>query len=282
MRIAFLFDPARDANDCFNSISHEWLKGLVESGHQVKVITRKQAAMELPHPRLEWAETMNKWAWWETPKLLSVLIPYAPEVVHVALGQTPKRTSLWPTLSALKGLGIPLVVSTGDACLWPRQWRFYDQMLCPTYTNQWAVPWLLPKNQTEALEKQNNTVFVPGPLSAHKDWRQTLSELMIYMGKNPSKKYLLAWTWSEIPLAERLHWRERWQSHTREIDLSYLENLVPAEQLQMAQTSEVLLLDYLKQPSWWRSCFDAKILQADSAINQLARSYRSLSGKTRA
>lgn len=292
VRIAFLFEPAIDSKDCFNTISTEWLKGLVESQHQVKVITRRQTSLQLPppHANLEWAEAMRNWAWWETPKLLSMIVRYSPQVVHVALGRAPALTSLWPALSALKGLNIPLVISPGDACTWPKQWRFYDQMISPPYTNHWAVPWLLPKNESFEISKELNTVFVPGPLSAHKNWQQSLETLMAYIQENPNKKYQLAWNFGEIPVKDRLLWRKRWQQNTSHADLQYLEKITPTEQLKLAQSSEVVFLELLQNPSWWRSCFDllaAPKLEAvphlpvDSAINQLARSYRTLSGMTK-
>ncbi|MGE0763673.1 MAG: glycosyltransferase family 4 protein [Bdellovibrionales bacterium] len=284
MRIAFLFEPAANPLDCFNTISQTWLRGLAESQHQVKVITRRDTAKKfpLPHANVEWTEPMRSWGLWEFPQLFSLLLAYAPQVVHLSVGRPISRTGLWPALSVLKSLGIPLVISPGDHCAWPPAWRFHDQLIAPPYTADWAVPLLLPQNFSAASDMAANRVFVPGPLYAHSDWRQTLNKLMSFIAQNPEKTFDLAWDWSEIPIAERLSWRTRWQSQTLGAQLNYLGPLSLHDQLTHARASGHVMSEFLRDPSWAKACFDQLKIAAttplpmDTAINQLSRSYRAL------
>ncbi len=274
MRITFLFEPSQTDSDGLGPIVEEWCKGLAEGQYRIQVITRQNCEpRENPHGNLQWAQAMKNWSWLELPKLYSLILNANPQLVHLILGRPPKPWSLWPGLSALKTFHIPLVVTCADSIHWPKGWRFHDQMLGPRECGHFAVPGL--GHLDFSTEIQDGSVFVPGPLTNHADWRESLRQLMRLMQSERPSKMILAWDWSEIPLPERLKWREQWQQSCEKWDLIYAPDFSLAEQRRQSLSCEFVRTDLLRRPGWqWAGWTSRQPL--DSAINHLARAYRSV------
>lgn len=305
MRIAFLFDPALTADDPLHFVFHQWLNGLTESQNQIKVLARRDSRSLIGplNEKVEWAEPARTWAWWELPKILAALLPFAPDVIHIVLSRQPKVWQFWPAITQMPGPPIPVVVSLADGWNWPKGWGDRVRFLSPQHSGPLAVPGLT--DFTASQGANDGTIFIPGPLLQHLDWRKTVATLRRILPQRSDWKIQLGWQWSDIDLPERLSVRSEWLQAVP-TELVKMQTATLANQLQVLRHSNLVVLAPLKN-SWTRSILEqtaraygiarldhgqdwsASLLNMvvapvaneaentrDSAINQLVRTYHQL------
>lgn len=277
MRIAFLFDNSPGHPETLDLVAHAWINGLAESQHEIKVITQQNC---LPPAglsgRVSWAQAMRTWSWLEFPRLVQTLMPFSPQLIHGILCRPLRSTQVWSMAAALKAWRIPFVVSAGDGVLGPERWPYVSAELTPS---QVALT-LPPISPTPVSFPQPIDIFVPGPLKVHQDWRRSVRQILAEAPRQSSQTWWLGWDWSEIPLPERLSWRQE-IAQLEPQQMRSLGALTPQEQLAWARSARIVRLDMLAQKTWMsqflrqnREPADKNLL--DASINQLTRTYMSV------
>lgn len=267
MKITYLFEPPRPEAKCaLTQIATLWWQGLIESGHSIQVLTTRGTAPPVSkHPHLNWAEAVSSWSWLESGKIFYLLLNQKPDVIHLILSSRFYSWDFWPSLKAFDAFKVPVVVSTADGlrlpAIWPRQFR----RIGPDPSSALMTP-----SFAQHLSKQPANDYpshaIPGTFESHRDWRLTLSTLMEELSKHPSTALDLGWSWSEVPLRERLAWREKWERAMNHHQLRYQEPRPPFEKI---------WTEFLK-PKTWVSLGWTSTVSLDEAINNLARTYRSM------
>jgi hypothetical protein len=278
VRIAFLYDNSPTCDTALDLVAYGWIGGLVESQHQVKVVTSRHHSPPptLSHPRLEWAQAMNRWSWLEVPRLLKTVMPFDPQLIHLVLCRPLQWGQLWSMGSAFKAWRIPLLVSMNDGIQAPLNWPFIARIWTPEKSELKLPPVPLLASM-DARPLSPNSIFVPGPLGAHEDWRRSLRTIFAE-AKNKSKtQWHLGWDWSEISLPERLEWRAM-ASELLPGQLICTGSITMERQLQLAKAAGEVRLDLLKPTSWTYGLLAQSLVpqssgRLDSAINQLSRAY---------
>ncbi len=282
MRIAFLFDNSTARAGALDLITYSWIQGLAESQHEIKVITNAGHVPpdHLISPRITWAEAMKTWSWFEVPRLLNSILPFAPQIIHAVLCRPLRIGQLWSMGGVVLNFRLPLIVSAGDGIGKLPQWPHVAKWLNPG-SDTMELPPLNLKPRTTHPRIEKNSVFVPGPLRAHRDWRRSLRGIFATAKQNPDWKWNLGWDWSEIALSERLEWRRMAEEFAAN-QLQTLGSLSLQEQIEAASTAAQVRLEMLDPKSWTFGVL-ARSLQSDpaehldSAINALTRTYLNVS-----
>jgi hypothetical protein len=277
MRIAFLFDNSKSAATALDRVAFSWISGLAESQHDIKVITNRDhlPPESISSPRITWAQAMNSWSLFEIPRLIKALMPFAPEVVHVILSRGFRRGQFTAVGAALQAFRLPMVVSTGEGFESAPHWPGLGAWLNPGHA-EISPPPLLFSADTD-VQPAPGTIFIPGPLSALRHWRRTLREVHASASRPGPLTWRLGFDWSEIPLPERLEWRQMF-SGLAAGKLVTLGTLSLEEQIRAARACEKVQLKELDPAGWTHALLSESLSRTDAnpvdaAINGLTRTY---------
>lgn len=252
MRIAYLFESSSAVEDPFFTILPWWLNGLAESQHEILLIARESDVLKLGelNPRIQIAQAAKDWTWKSLASVARALLPFAPQVIHSIIGQSPRLFSLWPALQVLFSQGTPVVISSADGVGRER----LTSLNFPIFAADLVGNLNLWEDEPSALRMPSPKpeVFIPGPISSYENWETTLKDLIAAIESHPNHNFSLGFDWSDLAVKHRLKWRPRLEASVLPEQSVRTISTQFTIQNQALNQSTHIVLSPLRRDSWWR------------------------------
>ncbi len=227
MRVAVFTDRVEQDPDWKGAYVWQIILGLIESHHEVLVLTNNSQISQATHSRLLITHPAPSWSVRYLPRVVQTVLSFKPEVIHTFALRADTRwpsLTIWPFLAALTSVlpNVRCLASLFDSSEHTRHaaQAWYDAchartVFCTTDQGSmhWPVtivpldlPWTAGAHSEIAIP---STTLIPAPVSEWENGLEGLRYLREFLIRHPQLTAHIIGGWGNCSASER---RQGWQT----------------------------------------------------------------------